>query len=99
MLSNSCSNIANKYGIKTCDVHRLVPNLRNKSKYCLYYRNLQLYLLLGKKLVSLHRVLKFKQYHWLKKYIDFNTDKRKHADDSLEKDLTKFKEKNKSYIS
>ena len=37
------------------------------------------------KLVSFHRILKFKQSDWLKKYIDFNTDKQKHANNSFEK--------------
>ena len=32
MLSNNCSNIADKYGIKVGDVNKLVPNLRNKEK-------------------------------------------------------------------
>ena len=31
------------------------------------------------KLGSVHRILKFKEFNWLKKYIDFNTGKRKNA--------------------
>ena len=54
MLSNYCSNIGNKYNIK-------VKNLGNKSKHVFHYRNLQLYLSLGIKLVSVHENLKFKQ--------------------------------------
>ena len=46
------------YGIKIRGVNNLVPNLGNKSKYVLYYKNRQLYLLLGMKLVSVHRILK-----------------------------------------
>ena len=61
MLSKYCSNIANKYDIKIGAVNKLVPNLGNKSKYVLHYKNLQLYLSLGTKLVSVHRILKFKQ--------------------------------------
>ena len=77
MLSNYCSSISNEYDIKIGGVNKLVPNLDNKSKYVLQYRNLQLYLSLGMKLVTVHRVLKFKKPDWLKKHIDFNTDKRK----------------------
>ena len=76
MLSNYCSSIANKYDIKIGGVNKLVPNLGNKSKYVLHYRNLQLYLSLGIKLVNVHRILKYKQSDWLKN-IDFNTDKKK----------------------
>ena len=46
MLSNYFSNIANKYNIKIGGVNKLVPNLGDKNKYCLYYRNLQCYSLL-----------------------------------------------------
>ena len=51
------------------------------------YRNLLLYLSLGIKLVSVHRVLKSKQSDCLKKYIDFNIDKRKNAANSFEEDF------------
>ena len=42
MLSNYWFNIANKYGIKIGGVNKLVPNLGNKNKYVVHYRNLPL---------------------------------------------------------
>ena len=77
MLSKYCSDIADEYKIKIGGINKLVPNLGNKSKYVVHYKNLQLYLSLGMKLTKVHRLLKFKQSNWLKKYIDFNTGKRK----------------------
>ena len=77
ILSNYCFNIASEYGIKTGELNELVPNLGKKSKYVVHYRNLQLYLSLGMKLSKIHKILKLKQSDCLKKYIDFNTDKRK----------------------
>ena len=59
MLSEYCSNIADEYGTKIGGVNILVPNLGNKTKYVLHYRNLELYLSLGMKLTKVHRILKF----------------------------------------
>ena len=42
------------------------------------------------KLSKVDRILKFEQSDWLKKYIDFNTDKRKYAGNSFEKDFFKL---------
>ena len=87
MPSIYCFDIANKYGIKIRGVNKLVPNLGNKSKYVLQYRYLQLCLSLGTKVSKIYRILEFKQSDWLKKYIDFNTNKRKNAANSFEKDF------------
>ena len=88
MLSDYCKKIADKYRIKVVDVKKLVLNLGNKTKYIVHYRNLQLYLSLGMKLAKIHKVLRFKQSDWIKKYIDFSTEKRTTAANSFEK---KFK--------
>ena len=87
MLSKYCSNIASKYEIKTGGVNKLVTNVGNKSKYVIHYKNFQLYLSLEMKLTKVHRILKLKQSDWLKKHIDFNTDKRKNTVNSFEKKL------------
>ena len=79
VLSNCCKSIADKYDIEVDYVKKLIPNLGNKTKYVVHYRNLQLYLSLGMKLTKIHRVLQFKQSDWMNKYIDFNTKKRMSA--------------------
>ena len=60
MLSGYCKDIADCYNIKNGVVKKLVPNLGNKIKYRVHYRNLIYYLSLGIKLTKIHRILSFK---------------------------------------
>ena len=89
MLSKYCKEIADKYDIKVRDIKKLIPNLTNETKYVLPYRNLQLYLSLEMKLTKIYRMLKFKQSDWIKRYTDFNTDK-KNATKDFEKGFFKL---------
>ena len=70
--------------IKVDDVKKLIPKLGNKTNYVVNYRNLQLYLSSGIKLTKIHKVLKFDLSDWMKKYIDFNTEKRMNAANGFE---------------
>ena len=90
ILSGYCEKTADKYGIKVGAVMKLVPNLGNKTKYVLHYKDLQIYSSLGMKLTVTNKVLKFKQFDWMKKYIDLNTEKRTNATNSFEKDFFKL---------
>ena len=89
MLSAYCKKI-DEYDIKVSNVKKLIPNLNNKTKYVLHYKNIQLYLSLGMKLTKIRRALQFKQSDWMKRYIDFNTEKRKNAAGDFHKDLFKL---------
>ena len=91
MLSDYCQRIQAREGIKIGQVEKLIPNLRDKEKYVLHYRNLQLYLSLGLKLKKIHRALEFSQSNWLAEYIDFNTQKRAKAKTLLKKTFSSWR--------
>ena len=90
ILSKYCEKIADKYETKVGDVKKFIPNLGKKTNYVVHYKNLQLYLSLEMKLTKIHRVLKCKQSDWMKKYIDFKTEKRINAANDFEKDFFKL---------
>ena len=42
------------------------------------------------KLIKSHRILSFKQSHWLERYVYFNTKKRQESSDEFNKNLYKL---------
>ena len=77
-------------GVAPTEFDKLVPNLRNKDRYVLHYRNQQLYMSLGMHLTKVHRALRFDQSPWMEPYIRMNTELRKRATSDFEKDLYKL---------
>ena len=71
-------------------VEKLIPNLRDKNKYVIHYKNLIQCLKAGMKLKKIHRGIKFIETEWLKPYIDKNTNLRTQAKNNFEKDFYKL---------
>ena len=71
-------------------VAKLIPNLRNKTKYVLHYKNLIQCLDMGLKIKHIHRGIKFVESEWMKPFIDKNTNLRAKAKNNFEKDFYKL---------
>ena len=71
-------------------VEKLIPNLRDKTKYTIHYKNLIQCLQMGMKLKKIHRGIKFIESDWLKPYIEMNTQLRTKAKNNFEKDFYKL---------
>ena len=71
-------------------VKKLIPNLRDKTKYIIHYKNLIQCLKAGMKLKKIHRGIKFNESEWMKPYIEMNTNLRTKAKNNFEKDFFKL---------
>ena len=71
-------------------VEKLIPNLRNKKKYVLHYKNLIQCLDMGLKVTHIYRGIKFVESEWMKPYINKNTNLRAKAKNNFEKDFYKL---------
>ena len=80
------------YGKDASDekTNKLVLNAMDKKKYVLHISALKFYLQHGLRLKKVHRKISFKQTNFLKPFIEFNTEKRKNANNDFEKDLFKL---------
>ena len=76
--------------IKVDGVEKLISHLKPKKNYVIHYKNLKQYLNMGLKLDAVNRALSFKQSPWMEPYIRKNTELRKAADNSFEKDFFKL---------
>ena len=71
-------------------VEKLIPNLRDKTKYVIHYKNLIQCLKAGMKLKKIHRGIKFIESEWMRSYIEMNTKLRTKAKNNFEKDFFKL---------
>ena len=71
-------------------VEKLIPNLRDKKKYVIHYKNLIQCLDMGLKIKHIYRGIKFVESEWMKPYIDKNTNLRAKAKNNFEKDFYKL---------
>ena len=71
-------------------VEKLIGSFKPRKNYVVHYRNLRLYLEMGMRLTAVHRGISFYQSPWMEKYIMKNTELRKTAANSFEKDFFKL---------
>ena len=71
-------------------VEKLIGHFKPRNKYVIHYRNLRQCLELGLKITAVHRGISFNQSSWMEPYIRKNTELRKTAANSFEKDFFKL---------
>ena len=76
--------------LKVNGVENLISHFKPRKNYVVHYRNLRQYLELGMKITAVHRGISFYQSPWMEPYIRKNTELRKTAANSFEKDFFKL---------
>ena len=76
--------------LKINKTEKLVSTFLPKTNYVLHYKNLKQYLEEGMILKKVHRGISFYQSTWMEPYIRKNTELRKEANNSFEKDFFKL---------
>ena len=71
-------------------VEKLICHFKPKKNYVVHYRNLRQYLEMGMRIPAVHRGRSFNQSSWMEPYIRKNTELRKTAANSFEKDFFKL---------
>ena len=71
-------------------VEKLICHFKPRKNYVVHYRNLRQYLEMGMRLTAVHRGISFYQSSWMEPYIRKNTELRKTATNSFEKDFFKL---------
>ncbi|XP_073228494.1 uncharacterized protein [Porites lutea] len=71
-------------------VEKLICHFKPRKNYVVHYRNLRQYLEMGMKITVVHRGISFYQSSWMEPYIRKNTELRKTASNSFEKDFFKL---------
>ena len=85
-LSSYCQSFPQKY----ISSPKLIPSLRDKTKYIAHYRNVQLYIELGMRVTRIHRIIQFRQQPWMRPYINLNTTLRQQSKSTFEKNFYKL---------
>ena len=70
-------------------VEKLISHFKPRKNYVIHYRNLRQCLEMGLRVTAVHRGLIFNQSPWMEPYIRKNTELRKTAANSFEKDFFK----------